>query len=503
MRLLPHLSFVCRCLGPAWLWVALSALPAHALTFSDGPGGATCTHFESSGRLAWVRPGGDWVDTAGKDHGDQPFAEAAVTSASSAQAVSWDLLPLLAEWTSGRVPSGALLLRIPPGAPAGPVSFASREHADRSMAPSLVLEWSDGRVERLSAVADTFFACPTVKNLGGSVQMQVGGNNMTALLEFPFKPRPGHKLSRLSLELMPLKLYGRNLRVGVYGPQLPRATGPAWTERGLSMDLDRDRGIAKHKDVLYAQNFDDDSWKAFIAGPKTAESLRAIDEDKARLFAPLDRKALAVTIPKQGSLGLNHELRFAAWPGGEPEEAYFRYHLRLSENWDPVVDGGKLPGFAGTYGKAGWGMRRSDGTNGWSARGAFMRIGAQDAISSPIRAIGTYAYTADIKGNSGQVWGWNLGPTGRLAKNRWYSIEQYLKLNNLGQSDGIYRVWVDGQIAFERTNLHWRDASTLKIESVWLNVFHGGTAKTDRELTLFMDNLVVARRYIGPGNFPH
>ncbi len=501
MSCLPKSALCRRHHGFAGLCLVIAALPLLAATFSDGPGGATCMHFSSTGRLAWMQPGGDWVDAVGKVHGDQAFAEATVASASSALPVSWDVLPLLAEWTRGRVPNGSLLLRVAPGAPAGPVNFASREHAESSIAPVLVVKWSDGQVERLSASADTFFACPTVKNLGSAAQLRVGAE-LTTLLEFPFKPRPGHTVSSLSLSLTPLRLFGRSVRVGLYGPQLPRAEGPPWTERGLSMEMDRDAGIAKHKDVLYAQNFDDDSWKSFVTGPKTAESLRTLSEDKTNLFAPLDRKALAVTIPKGGSLGLNHELRFARWAGGEPDEAYFRYHLRLSDNWNPVIDGGKLPGLAGTYGKAGWGMRRSDGTNGWSARGAFMRHDAQAEPDSPWRAIGTYAYTASNEGRSGQVWGWNLGPTGRLIRNRWYGIEQYLKLNTPGQNNGVYRAWINGQLVFERTDLHWRDVTTLKIESVWLNVFHGGTAKTDRELTLYMDNLVVARGYIGPGNFP-
>jgi len=501
MRCLAKLALGRRHHWLAWLCLAAVALPSPAATFGDGPGGATCIHFSSTGRLAWMQPGGDWVDASGKLHGDQAFAEATMASASSAQPVSWDVLPLMAEWTRGRVPNGTLLLRIAPGAPAGPVNFASREHADRSIAPLLTVKWDDGQVERLNAIADTFFACPTVKNLGSSTLLRVGAD-MTTLLEFPFKPRPGHTVSSLSLSLSPLKLYGRSPRVGIYGPQLPRPAGPAWTERGLSMAMEHDAGIAKHKDVLYAQNFDDDSWKSFITGPKTEASLRTLSEDKARLFVPLDRKALAVTIPKGGSIALNHNLRFAQWPGGEPDEAYFRYHLRLADNWNPVVDGGKLPGFAGTYGVAGWGMRRSDGTNGWSARGAFMRHDAQGEPDSPWRPIGTYAYTASNEGRSGLVWGWNLGPTGRLTRNRWYSIEQYLKLNTPGQTNGVYRAWVDGALVFERTDLHWRDVTTLKIESVWLNVFHGGTAKTDRDLTLYMDNLVVARGYIGPGNFP-
>ena len=183
-------------------------------------------HFSSAGRLAWMRPGGDWVDALGKVHGDKPFAESTVASASSAQPIEWDVLPLLAEWSSGKVPSGSMLLRVAPGAPAGPANFASREHADGSLAPILTVRWSDGQVERLRPVADTFFACPTIKNLGGSTQLRVGAE-LTSLLEFAFKPRPGHTVSSLSLGLTPLRLFGRSLRIGLYGLQLPQTTKPA------------------------------------------------------------------------------------------------------------------------------------------------------------------------------------------------------------------------------------------------------------------------------------
>ena len=38
----------------------------------------------------------------------------------------------------------------------------------------------------------------------------------------------------------------------------------------------------------------------------------------------------------------------------------------------------------------------------------------------------------------------------------------------------------------------------LKIESVWMNVYHGGTRPAARDLSIFIDNVVVARKYIGP-----
>jgi hypothetical protein len=483
------------------LIVATGSLPASARVFEDGPGGATCGFYSTFGRLAWQRPGGDWLDARGADHGNVAFAEVAIAPTKDAQTVAWNLLPLVAEWSSGRVPAGSVFLRTAVGDRGGPVNFASREHADRLSAPRLVVKWSDGKVDRLDAVADTHFACPTIRNLGAAPNLQVG-TGLSALLVFPFQARPGHAVNGISLELTRLRHFGGVARVGVFGPTLPRAADGPSVGAGLSHALERDAGIGKHTDVLYAQSFDGASWRTLASDPKTEDSLRTLLEDKDNQFKPLDGKALAVTIREGTRVALNHHLRFAGWPGGEPEEAFFRYHLRLAENWDPVVDGGKLPGFAGTYGRAGWGRRPSDGTNGWSARGAFMPHDARTLPPRPLRAVGTYAYTAGKGSKSGDVWGWNLGPTGRLSKSRWYSIEQYLKLNTIGQTDGILRVWVDGELAFERTDLHWRDVPTLRIESVWLNVYHGGTAKTDRDLTLYIDNLVVARRYIGPGNFP-
>jgi hypothetical protein len=182
---------------------------------------------------------------------------------------------------------------------------------------------------------------------------------------------------------------------------------------------------------------------------------------------------------------------------GEPEEVYFRYYLRFGDTWNPVVTGGKLPGLSGTYNRAGWGGRHADGTNGWSARGAFFQQNRDEPLFSTFRPIGSYLY--HVKGGKyGSVLGWNLGPTGMLEKNRWYSIEQYVKLNQPGESDGVLRAWVDGKLAYEKTDVVYRTVPTLKIESVWMNVYHGGIDDAPADLSLFIDNVVVARKYIGP-----
>ena len=55
-----------------------------------------------------------------------------------------------------------------------------------------------------------------------------------------------------------------------------------------------------------------------------------------------------------------------------------------------------------------------------------------------------------MAGDYGDIWVWQNGYRGFLEKNRWYSIEQYLKLNTPGENDGVLRAWVDGRLAFEK-----------------------------------------------------
>jgi hypothetical protein len=71
-------------------------------------------------------------------------------------------------------------------------------------------------------------------------------------------------------------------------------------------------------------------------------------------------------------------------------------------------------------------------------------------------------------------------------------------MNTPQKNDGILRGWVDGRLAFEKTDVRMRDVSDLKIQCIWVNLYHGGTWAADSDDHLFIDNIVIARRYIGP-----
>ena len=254
-----------------------------------------------------------------------------------------------------------------------------------------------------------------------------------------------------------------------------------------------------------ATDFESARWLTSWSSHNTygaAPSFETVDRDELANFKPLLGRALRVRIPKGRNLGLDLRYEFNKKIGAEPEEVYFRYYLRLAEDWRPTVDGGKMPGFGGTYGLGGWGDRPADGLKGWAMRGSFNVLPSKENPLHDYITLGTYASHADPSGRLGEVWPWSDGLNGLVQRNRWYCIEQYIKLNTPAAKNGIMRVWVDGQLAFEKTDIRMRDIVSLKIEYVWMNVYHGGTATAPRDMHLFIDNVVIARRYVGPMTGP-
>ena len=118
-------------------------------------------------------------------------------------------------------------------------------------------------------------------------------------------------------------------------------------------------------------------------------------------------------------------------------------------------------------------------------------------------AIGTYAYHSEADLTYGEGLPWMLGPgAGLLEPNQWYCIEQYVKLNTPRQKDGVLRTWVNGRLAFERSNLRVRDLPDIRIEEVWMNFFHGGTKTAVVDMNAYIDGVVIAKSYIGPMKLP-
>jgi len=240
------------------------------------------------------------------------------------------------------------------------------------------------------------------------------------------------------------------------------------------------------RDVFLSCDFDDDHWWLAFgekAPPKNTDLVEATEAHGG------EGKSLRVTVRRGDHYGTSFAYKFRDRIGSEPEEVYFQYDLKFDRDWSNATSGGKLPGISGTYGRAGWGGRKVNGRDGWSARGLFVSRNGRDNSD-----IGFYCYHADMRGKYGD----NLIFTPRLEHGRWYRVEMHCKLNTPGRNDGVLRGWIDGIPAFERTDLRFRDVDTLRIEEVWVNVYHGGEEPVPKEdIHLYLDNLVISRQPIG------
>ena len=463
---------------------------------NDGPAGATCDRYDFAAGIAWRNRLGDWQDRDRQSQGERAFAEAIVSDIGGERAVEFDITSLVREWRDGTRPNFGILIRDVSRA-GGTTIFHSREAADASLRPSLALTLASGRRADVTPSADTYLVCTTVRSLGTANRFQAG-RDANAVLRFPVAIDANDPIERAVLRLTTTaRQYGAT-RLGVFALDpaldLPRAERVA----GLAARYGKDSGIVRDPDVLVAEDFESASWPARWSHVGSTPTFEAVAKDDNLRFEPLAGKALRVNVAKGQHLGLNMTYRFRDKTGREPDEIWFRYYLRFADDWRPTIDGGKLPGIAGTYNRGGWGGRKSDGENGWSMRGGFRKVIASPHPLAGGTPIGTYAYHPEVRGTYGEFWPWSLDGGGVLVNNRWYCIEQHVKLNTPGRHDGVLQVWIDGVPAFERRDIRVRDVDDLHIEEIWLNVYHGGTAVSPHDQHLFIDNIVVARRYIGP-----
>ena len=462
---------------------------------SNGADGASRDYYNRAARLEWRNRMGDWCDAKGDAQGKIPHATAKLVDDDTPRYVEWDLTDLVRKWTPSVVPNKGVFLRGIEGH--GTFNLRSREWKIPAQRPQLVVT-ADGATHTLTPQADTYLEPSTYRSMGHTDTLKLTMDGSHVLLRFDLRRlAKAAKITNARLRLYTHAQYGgRSMVVGVFRCNQGHDLPPSDPIVGLAGRYVADKGIEKDKDVMFFGGFESDRWAdrwSFARG-----TIDVVTADGPRRFESFHDKALRVKIAKGANGALNLGYKFKDKIGHEPQEVFFRYYLRLGHDWNQTVEGGKMPGISGTYGRAGWGGRRTNGTKGWSARGAFFQTIGKDNPLAGRHPIGTYCYHADQKGTYGDLWIWNLGYRGYLSSNRWYCIEQYLKMNTPGKKDGVIKAWVDGRLAFEKIDIRFRHVPTLKIEQIWLNVYHGGKKPSPYDQHVFIDNVVIARKYIGP-----
>ncbi|SIS03066.1 hypothetical protein [Natronorubrum thiooxidans] len=159
----------------------------------------------------------------------------------------------------------------------------------------------------------------------------------------------------------------------------------------------------------------------------------------------------------------NLEYRFEEHGHGMPREVYTRFYL-YPENieldqydtvrifWLPLTNGSGSSGGGGT-----------DGTNGWSNAIGFAH--RNDSPAPDGYNLFSYSYHMDRSGSgdfemtSTPVW-----------MDEWNLIEGYVRCNTFSggsaNADGVMRYWVNGELAYERTDFRFTTSEDNLIEGV-------------------------------------
>ncbi len=175
--------------------------------------------------------------------------------------------------------------------------------------------------------------------------------------------------------------------------------------------------------------------------------------------------------------------------GGVHDSATLEYRFMFVDQGDgfDFQRGGKLPGLGGGTLPTG-GAVSSDGL-GFTTRFNWI----ERSSSSSDTHISAYMYDMDNTGTGDHMRLSYADPSRTRAEQsprnhddaivledgRWYTIKQEVIMNTPGQDDGVLRVWLDGQLALELTDLELRSRADLGIDTLYFSTFFGGSNTSD------------------------
>ena len=151
-------------------------------------------------------------------------------------------------------------------------------------------------------------------------------------------------------------------------------------------------------------------------------------------FEPLDGKACRVYLAKGELAAMNMTYKFQKKLGAEPEEIYFRYYLRFGDDWKQTVQAARCRASAAPTARPAGAAARSTATTAG-------RPAARSASPSPRQPAGRQAAPRLLllprrhgRLPTATAGSGTDGYRGFLDNNRWYCVEQYVKLNTPGET---------------------------------------------------------------------
>lgn len=268
---------------------------------------------------------------------------------------------------------------------------------------------------------------------------------------------------------------------------------------GLAAAFTGDAGITRHPDVIFADNFEagdlGTGWDE--VGNKGGNVLSLAEPVDSRGLG-LGRRCLRV----EAHLGKDTGGGLTRW-FSSAETLYIRFYTRFAEDCDYVHHFVTL--------RANKGLKGGDRWSGFG--GAGLKPEGNERFSTAIEPWGDwgrnaapgrwnfYSYWHEMEASrDGKYWGNSFTASGtpEIPRDRWICVEFMLKHNVPGQADGEQAFWIDGILQGHWKGIHWRKTPELQANALTLETYVTDRWTKNPTNTVYFDNVVVARRYVGP-----
>jgi len=120
--------------------------------------------------------------------------------------------------------------------------------------------------------------------------------------------------------------------------------------------------------------------------------------------------------------------------------------------------------------------------------------------------MGFYSYHLDKRGPWGE--NYEIHKQIPIKVGTWHCVERHMKLNSVdsgkadpANADGVEELWIDGQLAIRKEGVRFRRVPQLRITFFSLETYYHGLPETytnSKPTRVYFDNVVIARKYIGP-----
>ena len=273
---------------------------------------------------------------------------------------------------------------------------------------------------------------------------------------------------------------------------------------GLAAKYPGDAGIERDPAVLFAENFESGDFSRWDERRGTATITDAQPN--------AGRWCVAMPMTR----GKDHGGDTIKWflPGAD--RVYARFYVKFSANYQYShhfvwLAANQRKNKWSAFGKAGL---KPNGTYYSTAMEPWFAWGK----NPPPGEVNLYSYFLDmaVDPKMNKYWGNAFFPPGpgqgvaagpqRVVppRDRWHCWEFMLEANSApDRADGRQAMWVDGQLVGAFSGIRWRNDPDLKVNCLWLE--HYGFDPGDptkaywpESQTVWFDDIVVAREYIGP-----